>query len=452
MNRDLLQARLAELCGDRVPGAVVALTDGTSTTTVAHGVTSLRTRQPVTEDTAFQIGSISKVLTASLVMALVDRGDVHLDEPVRSYLPDFAVADPEATRTITVRHLLNHTAGLEGDVFTDTGRGDDALRVYVEQLAGVGQVHPVGQMFSYCNSGFSVLGHLAATVNGTTWDQALREHVSTPLGSTTLSTTADEVVLQPHAVGHLDLPGPDGEKVLQVTPVFALPRATGPAGSVMGTAADLLASARAHVPGSGAALLDEASVAAMQSEEVVLDDPWPLGRAWGLGWILPVPGVVGHDGATYGQYAFLRLHPQTGVAMVLLTNGPGARPVFEGLFAEFFDPLAGVTLPVTATPADAPPAVEQHRWVGTYERQETRLEVVAREDGDVDLTLTNLGPTAALVPGWTQRLTGFEADTLISAAPAGAGGTHLTVKAIGTRADGTAEWLHVGARATPRTA
>jgi len=71
----------------------------------------------------FQIGSISKVYTATLVMQLVDEALVRLDAPVTEYLPELTLADPEAVRTITVRQLLCHTAGIDGDVFDDFGRG-----------------------------------------------------------------------------------------------------------------------------------------------------------------------------------------------------------------------------------------------------------------------------------------------------------------------------------------
>ena len=454
--QERLQRRLAELCGDAVPGAVVALTDGETVVEVAHGLANLRTRMPVTTDTVFQIGSISKVFTATLVMALVDQGKVDLDAPVRSYLPDFTVSSAEASEGVTVRHLLCHTAGFEGDDFTDTGRGDDALRLYVDQLADAAQIHPLGAMFSYCNSGFSILGRIVEAVTGTTWDAAVRTMISTPLGSSTLATLPEEVILRPHAVGHLELPGPDGENALQVAPLYAPPRSVGPAGTVHGTAADLLAFGRLHVrdgvADDGSQVLSAASVKAMQQEQVVLDDPWVLGRAWGLGWILPVEGVVGHDGATFGQFAFYRLHPETGTAMALLTNGPGARAVYETLFAEFFGPLCGVELPRTAVPSPRPPAIsDPARYVGTYERHEVRLDVALREDGDLDLTVSPLGPTALLAgPPAPVRLVGFDGDTLVTAEPAGSG-VHLTAHFIVPEGAARAEWIHVGARATRRT-
>ena len=73
-----------------------------------------------------------------------------------------------------MRHLLTHTSGIDGDVFTDTGRGDDCLEKYVELLADVAQNHPLGATWSYCNSGCSLLGRVIEKLTGKTWDQAMR--------------------------------------------------------------------------------------------------------------------------------------------------------------------------------------------------------------------------------------------------------------------------------------
>jgi CubicO group peptidase (beta-lactamase class C family) len=84
----------------------------------------------------------------------VSQAAVNLDEPVRRYLPEFAVADEAASARITVRQLLAHTGGFAGDIFIDTGRGDEALGRYIEQLREPAtEIHPPGAMFSYCNSG-----------------------------------------------------------------------------------------------------------------------------------------------------------------------------------------------------------------------------------------------------------------------------------------------------------
>ena len=76
-----------------------------------------------------------------------------------------------------MRHLLTHTSGIDGDVFTDTGRGDDCLERYVALLANVAQNHPLGATWSYCNSGYSLLGRIIEKVTGSTWDAAMRERL-----------------------------------------------------------------------------------------------------------------------------------------------------------------------------------------------------------------------------------------------------------------------------------
>ena len=451
-----LADRLAELCGDAVPGACVALSDGTTIVEAVHGVNSLRTQQPVTPQTMFQIGSITKVYTGSLIMALVDRGDVDLDSPVQRYLPWFSVADAEVSAAVTVRHLLSHTAGFEGDDFTDTGRGDDALRMYVDGLSKAAQIHPLGAMFSYCNSGYAVLGLVIESVTGASWDAAVQDVLAEPLGLT-LATLPEQVILQPHALGHLQRPTSDGGTALQVAPIWAPPRSIGPAGTICSSAADLLRFGELHVRGGRAAdgsqVLSASSVTEMQQEQVLLDDPYVLGRAWGLSWILPTQDVIGHDGSTFGQYAFYRLHPQSGVAMALLTNGPGARSVSESLFEEFFTPLAGVDLPKAAVPAKTPPAIpDLSRYVGDYERQEVRIE--ARDvDGGLFLTTEPIGPLADLAgTAKSLQFVAFDGDTLITREPVAGSGLHTTARFMVPDGDQRARWVHMGARATPRRA
>ena len=83
----------------------------------AAGISKSRNRGKSHHDSIFQIGSISKVMTSSLVMQLVDEGKVDLDKPVKQYIRDFAIADKRPPKSITVRQLLNHTSGMDGDFF-----------------------------------------------------------------------------------------------------------------------------------------------------------------------------------------------------------------------------------------------------------------------------------------------------------------------------------------------
>src|SRR6185437_13105108 len=119
----------------------------------AYGYANFPARIEATTDTLFQIGSMSKVWTATLAMQLIDEGKLDLDAPVADVLPELRLADAEVAKTVTMRHLLNHTSGIDGDVFTDTGRGDDCVEKYVALLAEQKQNHPLGATWSYCNAG-----------------------------------------------------------------------------------------------------------------------------------------------------------------------------------------------------------------------------------------------------------------------------------------------------------
>jgi CubicO group peptidase (beta-lactamase class C family) len=108
-------------------------------------------------------------------------GRIRFDAPVRDYLPEFKMRDFEATERATIRHLLVHTAGWQGDFFEDTGSGDDALKVYVAKMADLPQVAPLGKIWSYNNSAFSVAGRVIEVVTGKTYETALTELVLAPL-------------------------------------------------------------------------------------------------------------------------------------------------------------------------------------------------------------------------------------------------------------------------------
>ena len=133
-----LEDTFADLVAEHgVPGATVAVPRGRAVVTAAGGVTSLRTKVEVDADTVFQIGSITKLWTTTLVMQLVDEGLLDLDQPRSAPTsPSSGIGDEAAATAITTRHLLTHTAGFEGDIFTDTGRGDDALEKYVDVAGG----------------------------------------------------------------------------------------------------------------------------------------------------------------------------------------------------------------------------------------------------------------------------------------------------------------------------
>lgn len=402
--------RLAELAErHRVPGAQLGIlrlgvdgAAGDEVSVVTHGVLSIRTGAPVQPDSIFQIGSITKVWTATLVMQLVDEGRLDLDAPVKAVLPELRLSDPEVERTVTTRHLLAHTSGIDGDVFTDTGRGDECLERFVALLADVAQNHPLGATWSYCNAGYSLLGRIVETLTGGTWDKAIRDRIVTPLGLGHTVTLPEDALLFGTAVGHVGDEGPQ-----QVAPVWILPRSVGPAGLITASAADVLAFARMHLAGGAAAdgtrVLSEASAAAMAAWQADVPDKYILGDSWGLGWIRfgwDGQRLIGHDGNTIGQAAFLRLLPSQGLAITLLANGGQTRDLYEELYRELFAELAGVAMPRPITPPEPPVEVDVAPYVGVYERASVRLDVLA-PDADhptARIRTTISGTLAELAP------------------------------------------------------
>lgn len=405
----------------------------------------------VTPDSVFQIGSISKVWTATAAMRLVEEGRFTLDTPVKELLPDLRLANDELTEGVTIRHLLTHTSGIDGDVFTDTGRGDDCLEKYVALLPDAAQNHPLGATWSYCNSGFSLLGRVIEVVTGKVWDEAMRELLFTPLGLTHTVTLPEEAILFSAAVGHVD---DHGEQA--VAPVWGLQRSAGPAGLITARAADVLAFARLHLSGGvtadGERLLSEAAVADMRAFHAEVPDKQVLGDSWGLGWIRfdwNGSRLYGHDGNTIGQAAFLRVHQESGVAVTLLTNGGHTRDLYEDLYREIFAELSDVDMQHPVEPPAEPVDVDITPYLGTYERASVREEVLAGDDGPL-LRTTVLGPLAELVPDPVDEyaLTPLRDGVFALREP----GTQTWLTATFYTLDSGEQYLHFGARATPRVA
>lgn len=130
----------------------------------------------------------------------------------------------------------------------------------------------------------------------------------------------------------------------------------------------------------------------MQEEQVRLPGRHDLGDSWGLGWIRfdwNGERLIGHDGNTIGQSAFLRVHPRSGLVVALLTNGGNTRDLFQSLYGDIFADLAGVELPAALAPVDDQPDLTGRE--GIYERGAERIEIAAVE-GVPTMTSTDLHP------------------------------------------------------------
>jgi len=228
-----------------VPGVAIAVVSGGEEETAGHGVTSIENPLEVTPDTLFQIGSIGKTFTATAIMRLVEQGKVELDVPVRTYLPDFRLADDNVAATVTIRHLLTHTGGWEGDYFDDFGLGDDALARMAGRLEELPQLTPLGEVWAYNNAGFYVAGRVIEVVTADRFEDVMKGLVLEPLRLEQAFYFTDDAITRRFVMGHeLD----EHEETIVSRP-WAVGRSANPAGGLITTARDLLRYARFWIEG-----------------------------------------------------------------------------------------------------------------------------------------------------------------------------------------------------------
>ncbi len=199
-----IREQAAAYCAsNKIPGYLAGVYHGGDQAVVAHGVTNIVTGAPMFEDTGFLFGSVTKLLTTTLVLQQVERGVIDLDERVIKYLPEFKLTTPEAAEKIRVRNLLTHTNGIDADLFFLDAKGHDALKAFVEGLGQYcGVLFGPDEYISYSNGGMIVEGRLLEVVTGTPYHDLLKREVYAPIGMDDSCTSAEEAILRSTAIGH----------------------------------------------------------------------------------------------------------------------------------------------------------------------------------------------------------------------------------------------------------
>jgi CubicO group peptidase (beta-lactamase class C family) len=341
-----LQARVSELAqGLEVPGVGVGVVFGDEDHQAFHGVTSIEDPLEVNERTLFQNGSTGKTYTSTAILRLVERGEMDLDAPVRTYVPDLRLKDDQVAHDVTMLHLLNHTAGWDGDLFENTGEGDDALARYVARMATIEQVTPLGATVSYNNASLALAGFALEQVTGKVFEPLIRELVFEPLGMDRNFYLPKELMTYRFSQGHRQ--SQDG--TIEVTRPWELGRYGNPMGGAVTTVADQLTWARFHL-GDGTAkdgtrVLSEQMLKRMQRPTVECPGN-ALGDAVGISWLLrDVEGlqVVAHGGDTAGQHSIFEMVPERRFAITSLTNcGPNGGEFNETITRWAFEAYLGV--------------------------------------------------------------------------------------------------------------
>ncbi|WP_290636110.1 serine hydrolase domain-containing protein [Aquisalimonas sp.] len=392
MNDQALLDVIAELANDwGVPGVAAALWHRGETTYACHGVTSIENPLPVDVHTLFQAGSISKTFTATALVLLEAERRVELDAPVHRYVPELQLADATAAAQVTLRQLLNHTAGWEGDFFPDTGEGDDALARFVARLKEVAQLTPPGALFSYNNAAYCLAGRVIENVTGDTYERAIRKLILQPLDLRASFYFPNHIMTRRFVVGHR----PSADDTLQVArPWSAVPRSGHPAGGLVTSIKDLLGWARFHAgegcEARGPQVLSTSRLRAMHEPTVTMRG-CAIGDALGIGWFLTDVGgawLVGHDGSTHGQEASLSFLPGHDWALALLTNAsPGGLAFNRMARRRVLEACTGVIEPEPEPESATPGALAG--YAGTYGARGMRCQVAVGEAGDLEFTLRN---------------------------------------------------------------
>jgi serine-type D-Ala-D-Ala carboxypeptidase/endopeptidase len=276
---------------------------------------------PARAGSLFEIGSITKVLTATLLAEMAGAGLVALDDPLERHL-SAARSMPSRGRSITLSDLASHRSGLPAvparlllSVLTTERRNPyarwDAARVE-EQLQRTAHRRAPEARFSYSNWGVGLLGHALAVRAGMSYDELVRTRICRPLGMTRTGTTVDDGRL---ATGHTRRGRP--------TPHWDLAALAG-AGGLRSSASDLLVFLRLHAGDSLSAPL-VAAARETQRERI------RAGRGHvGLGWLIMPPSrslphpVLMHEGGTGGFRSFAGLVPDQRIGVVVLANQAGS--------------------------------------------------------------------------------------------------------------------------------
>jgi D-alanyl-D-alanine carboxypeptidase len=177
---------LAEMARLHIPGLALAVVKGGQVVKAkGYGFADVERGEPVTPETVFKIGSTSKQLLATGIMLLAQEGKLSLDDPISKYF----AGTPKSWRSITVRHFLTHTSGVqrEGPAYNKGKVQPDS--VVVQSVFAKPLLSPTGSKYSYCNVCYFALADVIARASGTPWDVFLTQRVFAPHGMTTTQTT-----------------------------------------------------------------------------------------------------------------------------------------------------------------------------------------------------------------------------------------------------------------------
>jgi CubicO group peptidase (beta-lactamase class C family) len=395
---EALDVAVAEvLDAARIPGAVlVVIEDEKIVLQRSYGVTDLSTQTPVTNETVFRAGSISKSFTAIGVMMLVEEGRLSLDAEVDTLLPDLAIRnDWRASDPVRLGHLLEHTAGFNDITFRHyliEGRDvplSDAVQLY-------GPYHSrwrPGTRTSYSNAGPILAGRIIESASGERFQDFMTRRLTAPLGMTSAYWT-----LEPEIAGRVSRSYRPGD--LAEEPFLDIPGR--PSGSLNLTADDL---ARLPLLMLGRGTLDGvryfSPTSAERIETPTANDAARVGLRYGyaLGNVADTQGrslFFGHEGSIDGFVATYAYAPEIGAAYVLMANSAADEVIDAARLVRRY-----LERNVEAPKIIAQPISERDRraWTGQYQTMTPRQHLLAAVVGLTQWDGASFEPDAMLFKG-----------------------------------------------------
>lgn len=302
-----------------VPGvACLVIKDGQTVESVYEGIANLEWNTPVTAETEFEIGSVTKQFTAACILTLVDEGKLSVDDPISKYLTN----TPPAWSGIKIRHLLSHTSGITNydglDGFELRRRQTQAQ--FIARLAAYPLVFPPGEAWSYSNSGYNLLGYIVENVSGEPYWKFLHEHILDPLQMTN-TCDRDPIHLIPHRANgyaYNQTTRTFDNRDYDLTDLFS-------AGTIVSTVGDL-AKWDAAIQGNGVL---KPETKKLWWTPVQLNNGKPLDHldhrpgSYGFAWFLHPEQKhknIGHSGVTSGFSAANEWYPDDHLTVIVLSN------------------------------------------------------------------------------------------------------------------------------------
>ena len=315
-----------QLAAWEVPGcAVAAVRDGRVELIGGWGLRDREAGLPVTPDTLFAIGSVTKAFTATTVGALVDEGLLEWDRPLQDYVPGVRLPDPFVSDRLTIVDLLSHRSGLPRHDLVWIGQPGRSRAEIVRSLRFLPLSRDLRQEFQYCNLGYLVAGHVVEALSGVPWEDFVRARLLEPLRMRRSNLSVAEMLADgDHAAGYTRRDG-----VIVPVPQRPLP-AIAPAGAINSSAADMARWLLAQLAGGqldGVTVMSPATAERQLRPHMLMPGSEELagltGYAYGLGWAIGryrEHKLAMHDGGIDGFMTHCMLLPDDGIGVVVLTN------------------------------------------------------------------------------------------------------------------------------------